>query len=317
MTAAAFEEFCACPDCFAPLRANGAGLDCTRCATGFEIRDGIAMLLPSTDDARRERYRTSYEELARDDLETPLEGNRDARHMVLEDFIGDVRGLRVLDVGSSHAGYLRQMDAGQKVALDIALPFLQAIDADGQVARVCGDAERLPVSRGAFDVIVLSDVLEHVLDPEAVVARLAEVCTPGTRVIVHVPWNEDLAAYADSQYEFAHLRKFTTYGFARLFHRFYIRRSRPTWPSLEDPIVFKVMDRAPRFLQGALSLAYFYTRLAKWESRKRERWIEELPRRERWLLRFYEPKFKMFELTLVPPSVPGRLLTPFRKPTVR
>jgi hypothetical protein len=136
-------------------------------------------------------------------------------------------------------------------------------------------------------------------------------------VIVHVPWNEDLATYAASEYEFAHLRKFTSYSFARLFRRFYIRRTRATWPSLEDPIVFKVMDRAPRFLQGALSLAYFYTRLAKWESRKRERWIAELPRRERWLLRFYEPKFKMFELSLVPRSVPGKLLTPFRKSTVR
>ena len=123
--------------------------------------------------------------------------------------------------------------------------------------------------RGAFDVIILSDMLEHVLDPEAVVARLADVCTPGTRVIVHVPWNEDLAAYADSQYEFAHLRKFTTYSFARLFHRFYIRRTRPTWPSLEEPIVFKVDGPSASVPGGCCSLAYFYTGLADLESRKR------------------------------------------------
>jgi SAM-dependent methyltransferase len=314
---AAFEEFCACPDCFAPLSANGTGLNCTRCSTHFEVRNGIAMLLPSTGDAERDRYRTSYEQLARDDLDTPLEGDRDVRHVVLEEFIGDVRGARVLDIGSSHAAYLRRLDAGQKVALDIALPFLQAIDGNGQVTRVCGDAEHLPVARGAFDVIVLSDMLEHVLDPEAVIARLADVCTPSTRVIVHVPWNEDLASYADSEYEFAHLRKFTTYSFAHLFRRFYIRRLRATWPSLEEPIIFKVMDRSPRLVQGLMSFAYFQTGLARWESRKRTRWIAELPRRERWLLRFYDPKFKMFELSLVPPSRREKLLMPFRKPTVR
>ena len=41
------------------------------------------------------------------------------------------------------------------------------------------------------------------------------------------------------------------------------------------------------------------------------------PRRERWLLRFYEPKFKMFELSLVPSTLKGKVLTPFRRSTRR
>ena len=171
--------------------------------------------------------------------------------------------------------------------------------------------------RGAFDVIMLSDVLEHVLDPEAVVARLADVCTPGTRVIVHVPWNEDLAAYADSDYEFTHLRKFTSYSFARLFRHFYIRRTRPTWRSLEEPIAFKVMDRVPRFLQGAVSLAYFYTRLAAWESSQTERWIAELPRRERVAPALLRTQVQDVRAVARATLSAGKVLTPFRKPTVR
>ena len=157
---------------------------------------------------------------------------------------------------------------GQKLALDIACRSCRS-----SRRRACrprlrrrGASPRAP-ARVRRDHP--SDVLEHVLDPEAVVARLADVCRPGTRVIVHVPWNEDLAAYADSDYEFTHLRKFTSYSFARLFRHFYIRRTRPTWRSLEEPIVFKVMDRVPRFLQGAVSLTYFLHGLAAWEARKR------------------------------------------------
>jgi hypothetical protein len=40
-------------------------------------------------------------------------------------------------------------------------------------------------------------------------------------------------------------------------------------------------------------------------------------RRERWLLRFYGPKFKMFELSLVPSTLKGKVLAPFRRSTRR
>jgi SAM-dependent methyltransferase len=217
-----------------------------------------------------------------------------------------VRGKRVLDIGSSDGRYLRLLDAGQKVALDIALPFLHRIPHDSGILRVCADAENLPFAPHAFDVIIVSDVLEHVLDPERVVQRIRLLCRPETRLIVHVPWRDDLSKYADSPYEFTHLRSFDEYSFGLLFRDFSLVRERQTHPSLEEPIVFRLRPFLPLRLYDRLVDRYFHGGLAEREYVWRKRWIAELPRRERLLLLVYPAKFRMCELRLRSERIPLR-----------
>jgi hypothetical protein len=145
-------------------------------------------------------------------------------------------------------------------------------------------------------VIVISDMLEHLLKPEELIGHLSRECGPDTRIIVHVPWEEDISHYRESKYEFAHLRSFSAYSFAQLWHDFYIRRMRATYPSLEEPVVFQLQGKIPRVLYNALVYFYYYRGLAAREYQWRSQWISELPKRERWLLMLYRPKFKMFEL---------------------
>ena len=45
----------------------------------------------------------------------------------------------------------------------------------------------LPFRAGEFDVIICSEMLEHVTDPRLVVANVAEICNAATRVILTVP----------------------------------------------------------------------------------------------------------------------------------
>jgi SAM-dependent methyltransferase len=293
-----YTDICVCPTCYGPLTDAGSdGLACETCRMSFELRNGVLVLLPPYDDERQLRYVSSYNDVARDDLITPFEYDRAKRHQTLLDFIGDVRGKRVLDIGSSDAAYLRRLDASSKVALDIALPFLEAIPAETGVIRVCGDAETLPFRSGAFDVIVVSDVLEHLLQPEHLVARLRKVATHGTRVIVHIPWREDIAKYSQSPYEFTHLRSFDDYSFALLWRGFGTRRERGTHPSLEEPVVFHLRRFLPLRIYDNL-VRYYFTRLGGREYQWRAKWIANLPRHERLLLLVYPPKFKMFELRL-------------------
>jgi SAM-dependent methyltransferase len=290
-----FLEFCACPACSSNLEISAGGLRCTGCGREFEVRGSIPVLLLASTDATEKRYLANYEVMAADDLAKPFEGNRPARHQKLKEFIGSVTDQRVLDIGSSDATYLRQMDAKVKVALDIALEYLSTIPVDAGVFCVGGDAEHLPIKAGYFDVVIISDVLEHVLRPELVVKHLQRICGPHTRLIVHIPWEEDLSQYCDVPYEFTHLRSFNSFTFHTLFREFYERRSRGTYPQLISPH-HRLYGVLPRPIYNWLLFLVQFTRLGSAMGSRLERWGVELPRRERWLLLFYRPIFRMFEL---------------------
>lgn len=304
---AEFTAICLCPRCSSALEAGPEGVECTNCRARYPVsKEGVLHLLPDYDDEERIRFLANYNEIARADLEHPFEQDRETRHDVLLDFLGDVRGKRVLDVGSSSGGYLLKIEASQRVALDLAAPFLEAIPRSSGVLRVQADAETLPFVPGAFDVIIVSDVLEHLLEPERLVERLSLIAPPMTRVIVHVPWEENIERYHTSEYEFTHLRSFSRYTFAMLWSSFQIVRERETHPALEEPYVFTLRKVLPLWLSNVLAWRYFHRGTGVKEYERRARWIGELPRRERWLLKLYRPLFMMFELRrleLVPPAL--------------
>jgi len=289
-------QFLVCPDDHYALQPSQNAMTCPVCGRCYETLNGIAGMLPQYRDETRRQYLQNYEEIARDDLAKPLEGRREVRHASLLRFIGDTRGKRVLDVGSSDAGYLGGMEADLKVALDISLPYLEAIPPESDVMRVCADAEQLPVATGFFDLVIISGVLEHVISPEALVARLHQACRPDTRVIVVVPWEEDLSVYSDMPWKFTHLRSFTSYSFSQLWHQFRIVRRQPMWPRLADPWLFRLDERLPTPLFDFLRFGYFHRGLAAVEAERRNQWSQELPRRERRLLRYYRPTFYQMEL---------------------
>lgn len=290
-------EICACPDCYSSLEISGRGLRCTKCGREFETRGSIPILLPRVTDDTGQRYLANYDSIATDDLAKPLEVNRPARHKKLKEFIGSVANKRVLDIGSSDSMYLRQMDAHVKVALDIAIEYLVRIPDDSGVLGVCGNAEQLPIKSGYFDVVIISDVLEHVLHPEEVVKHLRRICRPDTRLIVHIPWEEDLSSYKDLPYEFTHLRSFNSYKFQRLFHDFYERRGRATYPQLTAlPAPYNLYGLLPRPIYNWMIFIAERSRFGGVLNRTSEKWMRELPRREWWLLRLYRPVFRQFEL---------------------
>lgn len=294
-----YAQYCRCPRCLSRLTQLEDALECQGCGAKHALMDGIATLLPEYADQARLDYVECYEEIARNDLVTPIEQAREARHTELMAFVGGLRGRRVLDIGSSHGLYLTESQADFKVAFDIALPYLQAIPDRADVGRVRGDAERLPFRKGFFDVVLISDVLEHVLDAHQVMEGLARVSTPDTRVFVHVPWKENLAMYSDGKYRFSHVRTFDDYTFADITKRFKVVRTRDSIPNLEMPIHFRIAARMPRLVANHLTGRYFSEPgLADRELAWRRQVISELPRRQWWLLRLYPPVFRMFELRL-------------------
>ena len=294
-----YTDFCVCPECSSELSQVGESLQCQSCKKMYEIRNGIPILLPHYEDETKQRYFENYEKISVDDLKSSLEVRRDIRHTVLIDFFGNLKGKRVLDIGSSDAQYLRSMNAAFKVAFDISLPYLNAITTSNELKCVCGDAEQLPFKRGFFDVIIISDILEHLLNPQELVRRVMMLSTRKTQIFVHIPWEENLEQYAHSPYEFTHLRNFNSYTFAQLWAYFEIKRAKSTYPYMLYPLLFQLENKIPYFIYNLLTARYFFSpgviqKDMDWRAAK----IKALPKGDRWLLWFFKPIFKMYELRL-------------------
>lgn len=298
-----FSEFCVCPICRSSLTQQNNDLICTACERRYPIENGLPVLLPNYDDNLQERYHQNYELIAKAFVETNKSkaDNVTGRHEVLLDFIGPRHnGKRILDIGSSHALYLDKIEADFKVALDIASTYLRLIPASTNMVPIQGDAESLPFKKGFFDIIIIADILEHVLHPEKLIECVKNVCHENTQVFVHVPWQEDLTPYLNTQYEFSHLRSFDTFYFTNLWREFSILNWKDTFPALaKSPIVFTLERKLPRFLYNALVWAYYHMpTLAIKESEWRQKRYVELPKGEKWLLLFYRPVFRIFAMRL-------------------
>jgi SAM-dependent methyltransferase len=112
-------------------------------------------------------------------------------------------GARVLDLGCGegrHVHALRARDGVQVVGLDADAASLakagEALhslpDGGGGTGWVRGDAYRLPFGPGVFDVVVCSEVLEHLADVDGALLEMSRVLAPGGRLAVSVPraWPE-------------------------------------------------------------------------------------------------------------------------------
>lgn len=91
------------------------------------------------------------------------------------------RGARVvaLDYGDAEVTSTRATFA--------AMAFAGEIDESRFVGCIRGDATRLPFADGAFDVVVTSEVLEHIHDDDAALRELSRVLAPGGTFAATVP----------------------------------------------------------------------------------------------------------------------------------
>lgn len=107
-------------------------------------------------------------------------GHREMLTRELEPTVAALRGV-VLDVGGGRDSPLAGAwtDAARRVRIDVVLaerPIIQA------------DACRLPVRSGSVDAVLISEVLEHVADPEAAFTEIHRVLRPGGELAGSVPF---------------------------------------------------------------------------------------------------------------------------------
>lgn len=120
----------------------------------------------------------------------------------------------VVDVGCGQAPY--------RPLLTRATKYVGIDSGQDHMADVVGDAQRLPVASAVVDSILCSEVLEHVRDPDAVVAEVFRALKPGGILLLTAPMSWNL------HYEPNDYRRYTCYGLWQLLesHGFEIAETR-------------------------------------------------------------------------------------------
>jgi SAM-dependent methyltransferase/predicted O-methyltransferase YrrM len=90
----------------------------------------------------------------------------------------------VLDVGAGDAPYAELFAHADYVTLD----WEGSLHAGARAAEITASADAMPLEDGGFDVVLLTQVLEHVLRPAAVLHEIARVLRPGGRLFATVPF---------------------------------------------------------------------------------------------------------------------------------
>jgi SAM-dependent methyltransferase len=164
-------------------------------------------------------------------------------------------GLRVLDVGCGsgvHGAELFRLYRHRVVGLDLSEASIQKAKtrlAEAYVADVT-QPERYPFAgRQRFDVVLFSDILEHLTDPLDVLTRHYRLLAPGGQVLISLPnvaiWSVRLALllgrfeYRDTgTLDRTHMRFFTGRSFRRFLAEagLEVRGSRIT-PGILRPFV--------------------------------------------------------------------------------
>lgn len=126
-----------------------------------------------------------------------------------------VTGMSVLDIGCGTGAI---MDFVRSKGYTV-----EGVDMSEDALQYCrkknltvhhGVAEKLPLENNSFDVVIASDVLEHITDDVAVVREVARVLKPGGIFIITVPAHQLLFSYHD--HALHHVRRYSKEGLRRV-----------------------------------------------------------------------------------------------------
>jgi SAM-dependent methyltransferase len=125
--------------------------------------------------------------------------------------------VRLLDLGCGQGRHTYEAlrRGAQVVAADLnptdleqVEQMVEAMAAAGEIARPAeavtrkADATALPFDDGAFDQVVASEILEHIVDDKQAIAEIVRVTRPGGLVVVTVPrrWTEQVCWALSREY---------------------------------------------------------------------------------------------------------------------
>lgn len=160
-----------------------------------------------------------YRDISNSDFDEPIQHINHLRAIAKEDIkrIGPLDNKRVLEIGPGKGVLLKmiQQSAAKTSAADLVPRYLEAI-ADTEIELLLldiQDPQGIPsILENQFDVVVLTDVLEHLLLPADALLNCHKLLSPGGCLYVRVPAHESLISYSRQlgcPFSLVHVRTYT------------------------------------------------------------------------------------------------------------
>jgi SAM-dependent methyltransferase len=191
---------------------------------------------------------------------------------------GDVRGKKIIEIGSYNVnGSLRPIIESWKPAKYIGVDIAKGLGVD----IVCG-AEEITKKFGkkSFDIVISTELLEHVRDWKKVVSNIKNICKPGGTILittrscgfVYHPYPDDFW-------------RFETKDMIKIFSDCEIKKLEKDKP---DPGVFIKIKKPNKFAENNLSNYRLYSIITK----KRVKKIDEKSLRDFRKMYFRKEKIR-------------------------
>ena len=148
-----------------------------------------------------------------------LRGSRDARELGIGSrLMSDLVAAQYqAHLAANARGRLLDLGCGKVPLFGSYAPFVDEVTcvdwAPGEhIDLSCDLSQPLPFDSASFDTIVLSDVLEHVPEPELLWREMTRVLAPQGRVIMNVPFYYSVHAHPHDYYRYTNfaLERFVT-----------------------------------------------------------------------------------------------------------
>ena len=162
----------ACNKCFGNLAQEGLHVRCLKCQSVFDTKDGIFYFTKA-------KHSPSIRQNARDKKRWTLWRRQNFEY--LQKKLKSVKsGSLVLDVGAGQSHFKEAFDSYKYVGVDFC-PY-------EDVSVVADIITKLPFRENTFDLIVLSNVLEHVPEPLVLLKECFRVLKSAGHIIILVPF---------------------------------------------------------------------------------------------------------------------------------
>lgn len=206
-------EIIVCPTCKGTLQLKVNRQDkreatteeyyCLKCSQSYSIEEGVPILLPpdlggcsemSDTQLDEKEVKKYYTDTERYDWITDVKYPEKLFHIWREREIVKWinrygKGATILDAGCGTGLITRHINSNSIIALDINQWAVKRarLHLSNRVQCIVGDTEYLPLASNVFDVVICTDVLEHLLNPDRSLKEMLRVMKSEAILIGEVP----------------------------------------------------------------------------------------------------------------------------------